>query len=148
MAQKRSILNTFAYITTGVVFGAAVFISIFEGNSTISVDILWEILGISFLSSMGNFIYYSNNEERYSTWTKRQLMIRTILHYLYINAIVLGSGLAFHWFYWYRIDMMAVMIAIILVVFALIWSINFFHDKKLAIQLNEKLMEHYQKSRD
>lgn len=146
MNMIKSILNTFAYVTTGVVFGTAVFINIFEGNARVSVGILWEILGVSFLCSMGNLIYYDKNiDYYYYSYSKRQRIIRTILHYLYINIVVLGCGLTFEWIYWNRIDMIAVMIALIMIIFILIWSINFLRHKKVATQLNEKLEEFYRR---
>ncbi len=145
MNKIKEILNTFAYVTTAVVFGTAVFINIFWKNTELSVTILWEILFVSLLCSFGNLFYYCKNSESKETLTKQQLVIRMVLHYFYINVIVIGSGLVFDWFYWYRIDMMGAMVVIILVIFVSIWFINLQRDKKLAIQLNERLKEYYTK---
>lgn len=141
----KEILNTFAYVTTGVVFATAIFISIFWKKTELSVSILWEILSVSLLCSLGNLFYYSKNMEYMEALTKQQLAFRTILHYLYINVVVIGSGFIFEWYYWYRADMMGAMIVIILIIFVSIWFINLHRDKKLAMQLNEKLKEYYTK---
>lgn len=145
MNKMKEILNTFAYVTTGVVFATSVFIKIFWPNEELSVNIFFEMLSISFLCSLGNLFYYSNQGDGKETLSKSQLVVRTILHYIYINFIVIGGGLAFEWFYWYRIDMIIAMVFSIFVVFVIIWIVYLQRDKRLAMQLNQKIREYYEK---
>jgi hypothetical protein len=145
MNKRKEILNTFAYVTTGVVLATTIFIKIFWPNAKLSVDIFFEIISISFFCSLGNLFYYCGKGYSKEKLSKNQLLVRTILHYLYINSIVIGGGLTFKWFYWYRIDMMIAMVFGIMLVFAVIWVVNVQRDRRLALQLNEKLREYYEK---
>ncbi|PXV86017.1 hypothetical protein C8E03_11496 [Lachnotalea glycerini] len=145
MSKIKSILNTFVYVTTAVVFATAVYIKIFWKNSDLSVDILWEILSVSLFCSFGNLFYINKHNDFKDSWSKKQLVIRTVLHYFYINLIVIGFGIFYEWFYWYRIDMMLAILVMILVIFATIWFVNLQRDKRLAIQLNQKIREYYTK---
>ena len=56
-------------------------------------EILWQILGVSFLCSISTFIYPDRE------MSKKASTILMVVHYLIINAIVLGCGLKFVWFY-------------------------------------------------
>lgn len=141
----KSILNTFAYVTTGVLVGTAIYIKIFWGNPQLSVETLWQILAVSFLCSLGNIIYINKQIELDDNSLKKQLLIRIVAHYLYINSIVIGFGFVFDWFHWYRVDMMISISLMIFVIYVIIWFINFMRDKELANQLNEKLREYYKK---
>lgn len=143
LQKLKSILSTFTYVTTGVLFCSAFFIQIFGDGITLSVDILWQILSISFLCSLGNLLYFSKGSDRKGGLEKKQLLVRAIIHYFYINIIVIGSGLFFEWFYWYRVDMMVTMFFMILIIYLAIWVINYKKDKMLADRINEKLKEQY-----
>jgi Co/Zn/Cd efflux system component len=145
MLKTKTILNTFAYVTTGVVIGTSIYIKVFWNNPQLSVDIFLQILFVSFLCCTGNLFYYYNDMKQKEGLSRKQFLIRIILHYFYINIIVIGAGLIFEWFYWYRIDMMIAILVMILVIYTCIWFINFQRDKKLAMQLNEKLKEYYKK---
>jgi hypothetical protein len=138
----KEILNTFTYVTTSVVLGSAIFIKIFWGDPILSVDILWQILSVPFLCCMGNYFYSQK------VLSKRQLIVHTVLHYIYINIVVIGSGIYFRWFDWKRIDMIGSMILMIAIIFGAIWIINRERDKKLAEKLNKKLEEYLAKRED
>ncbi|WP_099466544.1 DUF3021 domain-containing protein [Konateibacter massiliensis] len=142
MSWIKSILNTFAYTTTGTLLGAAVYTELFWKNFEVSMGILWQILAVGFLCSLGNLLYYNGGREKSEKW---QFLLRVSLHYLYINGVVIGCGLLFEWFYWYRLDMMAAIVAVILVIFVVIWTVSYQKDKRLAERLNEKLRGYYQK---
>ncbi|MBA4687822.1 DUF3021 family protein [Candidatus Galacturonibacter soehngenii] len=145
MGKIKSIINTFSYITTCVIIGTAIYIKVFWQNTQLTVDILWQILSVSLLCSLGNVLYFDNHKELDEKSLKKRFLIRIIVHYLYINCIVIGFGLIYEWFYLDRIDMMVSIFIMILFIFILIWFTNFLRDKELAEQLNEKLKEYYKK---
>lgn len=145
LGKIKSILNTFTYISTGVLIGSAIYIKIFWNRPQLTGDILWQILSVSLLCSLGNLLYFDNKFELDKKNFKKRFLIRLIVHYLYINCIVIGLGLIYEWFYLYRVDMMISIVIMIFIIFVLIWSTNFLRDKELAEQLNEKLKEYYKK---
>lgn len=145
LGKIRSILNTFSYISTAILIASATYIKLFWLNAQLTVDILWQITSVALLCSLGNILYFDSHNEMDEKKLKKRFVIRTIIHYLYINFIVIGLGLIYDWFYLYRVDMMVSIVIMILVIFIVIWSINFLRDKEVAEQINEKLKEYYKK---
>lgn len=74
----------------------------------------------------------------------REVIIRTVIHYLIINAIILGCGYLFDWYNirnpWSVLVMMITIALIYVCVSALAWKRSFDEAKRM----NEKLQE-YQK---
>ena len=100
----REILLTFCMVTTGSMFVSAAYIKVFwPGDPQVNVDILWQIPVIAFVCSLGNFIH------PYRAVSRRRVICQKILHYLYINAMVLGGGYYFAWIEKGNMPMLAVM---------------------------------------
>lgn len=140
--KKRMVelLLTFCMVTTGSVFVCAVYNEVFwPGDRYLDGDILWQLLALAFLCSIGNFIH------PYREISRRRATINKGLHYLYINAVVLGSG---YWFKWMNIDnlfMLAVMLLGILTVFAVVSFVIWRVHKEESESLNRKLKEYQQR---
>ena len=76
-------------ITTGIVLVTAVYIGVFWGSgSEIEVNILWQILIVSALCTLGSLLIPCEAEKEVS---KRSMFVRMILYFIYVNA---GTGLA------------------------------------------------------
>jgi hypothetical protein len=58
MEILKKIIQTFAYIATGSLISAALFITIFIPKEKLEVTLLWEIIVIAAVCSLGNFIFY------------------------------------------------------------------------------------------
>lgn len=139
--KKRMVelLLTFCMVTTGSVFVCAAYNEVFWPQGTfLDGNILWQLLALAFVCSLGNFIH------PYREISRRREVIDIGLHYVYINVVVLGSG---YWFGWMDIEnvaMLAVMLLGILVVFAVvsfaIWRIH----ARESENLNRKLREYQQ----
>lgn len=133
----KEILLTFCMVTTGSVLVSAVYIKVFwPDDPQVSVDILWQIPVIAFICSLGNFLY------SYREAGRRRMLCRKLLHYLYINAVVLGGGYCFAWIEGGNILMPAVMALGILVVFAVVSAVVWGWHKKETERLNSKLQEY------
>lgn len=90
--RLKEMLYTFSSIVTGVLFAAALFITVFSGSEAmIPVQLLWQILTVSFVCMLGNLLYACK------PIIKRRSLCR-ILHYLYISAAVFGCGRIFNWY--------------------------------------------------
>lgn len=139
--KKRivELLLTFCMVTTGSVFVCAVYNQVFWPRGTLlESDILWQLLALAFVCSLGNFIH------PYREISRRRSVVNKGLHYLYINVVVLGSG---YWFEWMDIDnifMFAVMFLGIAVVFAVVSFVIWRLHKRESESLNQKLKEYQQ----
>lgn len=139
----REILLTFCMVTTGSMFVSAAYIKVFwPGDPQVNVDILWQIPVIAFVCSLGNFIH------PYRAVSRRRVICQKILHYLYINAMVLGGGYYFAWIEKGNMPMLAVMALGIMLVFAAVSAVVWSWHKKEAERLNSKLQEYQAKKGD
>lgn len=142
MKKLKDFLFAFVCITTGVLFVSAAYITIFWPQVMLGVEILWQIIFVSFLCSVGICIFPEQQEAN-----RRRVVLLHFLSYLEINVIVLGCGF---WFGWFRLDdvlmvvgMVVAIAFVFLLVSAAIWNWN----KRLAAEMNGKLLE-YQKKID
>lgn len=142
--KKRMVelLLTFCMITTGSVFVCAVYNKIFwPYDSSLDEDILWQLLALAFLCSMGNFLH------PYKEISRRRVMAEKILHYLYINAVVLGCGYGFGWIDKDNVSMLLVMLLGILLVFVVVSFVVWRLHARESENLNWKLREYQQAGR-
>lgn len=132
----KEIFLTFCMVTTGIVFATLIYVKIFYGMNDLDADILWQILVTSFLCSLGNLIHPMREVG------KRRFKVDLLLHYLYINAIVLGAGNYFEWFDLsvpsMTFGMMILIIIIFIAISAAIWTM----ETRESRRLNEKLQEY------
>ncbi|POP31483.1 DUF3021 domain-containing protein [Lactonifactor longoviformis] len=137
--RMQDMLAMFFRITTGIVFVTAVYIGIFWGSgSEIGVNILWQILMVSALCTLGSLLLPCGAEKEVS---KRGMLVRMILYFIYVNAVVLGCGLWFAWFSPSKPHMLAGMEVCIIGVFAIVTSVSYFSAYRMAEQMNRKLRE-------
>ena len=139
MRKLKELAFTFSTITTCTIIAATVFISIFWKETTIDTSILWQILVCSFFCTLGNLLY--TQEEK----SKQQFYALLVLHYLYINAVVLLSGLFFQWFYADNPIMVLTMITIIAIVFSFVYIMLQIRSKRDAAVMNERLKAYIKK---
>ena len=106
----------------------------------IETVVLWQIPAVSALCTLSCLIYPWNR-----ILGKTEMGIRTVIHYLLVNGIVLGAGF---WFEWYRIDRLGSVVSMVLtiaVVFGLVSAITWAQALEEAKQMNERLREYQQK---
>lgn len=139
--KKRAVelLLTFCMVTTGSVFVCAVYNKIFwSGDTFLEADILWQLLAMAFVCSLGNFIH------PYREISRRRELFDRGLHYVYINVVVLGCGYGFGWMDIENIFMLAAMTLGILVVFVIVsFVIMRLHERETE-NLNRMLKEYQQ----
>ncbi len=133
MKKIADVFNTFVYVVTAVVFGSVVYITIFWGDSTLGVKLLWEILLVSFLCSLGTLLYPEKKASKKVIWLCRAL------HYVMVNAVVLGCGIWFEWFYADNLPMVFGMLILIAVIFATASFIFWKRGLRMAALMNERL---------
>ena len=139
MRILKELLFTFSAITTCTVIGTAVYISIFWKNAELSSAILWQIIICSLLCTLGNLLFRKEPKSR------RLYYGIVFLHYLYINAVVLLSGLYFEWFYLDRIQMVLSMLLMIACIFLIVYATLQLRSKRNTMLMNERLQRYYKK---
>lgn len=137
LSRIKEVLQTFPYVVTGVLFACALFITIFNEEAYIPAGLFWQILAVSFLCVLGDLFFPQRD------MTGRERRVRRLLHYLYINVVVFGSGWIFHWYDAGNLIMNAFMFLMIIVI---CYSVSFViqrRNRRLSELLNERL-EQYQ----
>ncbi|WP_300810052.1 DUF3021 family protein [uncultured Acetatifactor sp.] len=140
MKKIRFLFKVFSTVTAFVVVAVAVFTTILEPAPMIETVVLWQIPAVSALCTLSCLIYPWNR-----ILGKTEMGIRTVIHYLLVNGIVLGAGF---WFEWYRIDRLGSVVSMVLtiaVVFGLVSAITWAQALEEAKQMNERLREYQQK---
>ncbi len=137
LSRIKEMFHTYSYVVTGVLFACALFITVFNRTGIIPAILLWQILAVSFLCVLGN-LFFPQHE-----MTRRERIVRRLLHYLYINLVVFGSARVFYWFDEDNLLMNVFMFLIILVVFFTVSYTVHRENRKLSALLNERL-EQYQ----
>lgn len=140
MRRLRDVAFVFVCVTTCVLFVTALYITVFWQQAVLGVEILWQILGVSFLCSIVTF-FYPRREVG-----KGAMMCIYIGHYVLTNAVVLGCGLWFQWFYIDNLPMVLAMLMAIAVVFVLVSAVVWRRGKKQAELMNERLRLYQQES--
>ena len=138
MRILKELMFTFSAITTCVI-GAAIYISIFWKNPELSSAILWQIIVCSLLCTLGNLLFRKEPKSR------RLYYGIVFLHYLYINTVVLLSGLYFEWFYLDSIQMVLSMLLMIACIFLIVYTTLQLRSKRDTMLMNERLQTYYKK---
>lgn len=135
----KNLINVFSKITICVLVASATYITAFWGwNAQISVQILWQILVVSAVCSIPILMYPRDGEKELS---KKGMIVRQILHFIYVNIAVLGLGRLFGWFYFTNMKMLAFMEALIVFVYVAVNLIIYINERMVAENLNRRLKE-------
>lgn len=141
MKKIKDLFYTFVCVTTCVVFAASVFITLLNPSIIFGVELLWQILIVSFLCSIGIFIYPEREV------SKKTMLWLIILHYIEVNAVVLGSGILFEWFHVGNLMQVIGMLIMIAVIFVVVSVVCFRRAGQLANRMNEQLRKMQEESR-
>lgn len=139
MKKLKELAFTFSCVTTCTLIGSAIYISIFCKDALLDVYILWQILGCSFLCTLGNFLYI--NKEK----SKSRYYTIIGIHYLYVNVVVLSCGILFEWFSLDNLMMVIAMLLMIAMIFIFIACLLQIRLKKHTDLMNQKLKEYVKK---
>ena len=104
-----------------------------------SSAILWQIIVCSLLCTLGNLLFRKEPKSR------RLYYGIVFLHYLYINTVVLLSGLYFEWFYLDSIQMVLSMLLMIACIFLIVYTTLQLRSKRDTMLMNERLQTYYKK---
>ena len=139
MKRIGFIINTFAMITTLTLAAVAIFTLVLFPTDSISPFLLVEILGASLLCALSTLIFPWGRGMRIG-----EVIVRTVLHYLIINAIILGCGYLFGWYNIRNPWSVLVMMITIALIYGGVSAVSWKRSLDEAKRMNKKLQE-YQK---
>lgn len=139
MAKLKMFFEVFTTVTTCVVFGVAVYCGIFFPGVQFGMEMMWQILLVSLLTSAGALMYKDE-------LSKKSTKIRCVLHYLMVNVIVVVCGIWFNWFHTDDLAQVIGMLILIAVVFLTVSAISWKKVMKEADLMNRKLAEYQERT--
>ena len=135
----KVLIDLYAKITLGVLFAAAFYISVLWGfNAQISVRILWQIPIVSAVCTVPILMFPTDGERELS---KKGMLIRRIIYFVFVNCSVLGLGWLFGWFIIEKPETVALMECMIIVVYVIVNAVCYINDNAAARNMNRKLEE-------
>ena len=134
METLKKLFVTFVSVIAGTTISTASFLSIFGRDVQFSVVLLWQIIGMSVVCTFGNVMYLSKHEI-----SKNQMKLRLIIHYLYINMIVIGGAFLFGWLEPGYIPQLIVILTLIAVVYLGVTILGNQMEEKTAENMNKLL---------
>ena len=140
MSRIRFMLHVFSTVLTGVVIMVAVFITVINPTDTVASALFWQMPLVSAACTLISLMYPWGSE-----MGKTELIIKTVIHYILVNVIVLGSGALFYWYNPSQFRNIAAMVLAIAVVFGGINAFSWKRASSDAARLNEKLEEYHKK---
>ena len=137
----QKLVQTFCFVITGSLFATTLFITFLSPKISFGVEVLWQIIILSFFSSNLSIIFYSSKE-----LSKKQLLRRKILHFFLLNIVLLGCAYYFHWFMISEIGKSIIFVILSFIVYVFVSISCFSSEKKQAATLNEKIKQYQKKS--
>ncbi len=138
MENVKKIIQTFFYVLSGSIISTAVFMTIFLRDLYFNVEIIWQVIIMAAITSLGTLIYHSKKEI-----SKKQMRLRHIVHYTYINAVVLGCAVLWQWINIHRISQIITIIVLVGGVYFSVTTVMFNNEKRIAERINQRLRTKY-----
>lgn len=127
----KLVFEQFLMITVGVLLGTSILFLI-DGQEVIPVYYPFEIIFIGFVTSLLSFMYYFKKEP-----TKKQFIIRVIIHFILLVIVVIGLGAMLN--FYDSFEGALIVFVVILFVYAFVWIASAIINKKTSDEINEAL---------
>lgn len=139
MERIENMIMLFIKTTVGVLFAAAVYITVLLGwDLKFGVELLWQILLVSLVCTIGSLFFPIDDVKQVS---RLSMLIHTILYYIYVNAAILFCGFQFGWFSFNNLEQVIGMLLLIALVYGIMAAYSYWTAYRLAEKMNEKLKE-------
>lgn len=138
MENVKKIIQTFFYVLSGSIISTAVFMTIFLRDLYFNVEVIWQVILMAAITSLGTLIYRSKKEI-----SKKRMRLRLIIHYTYINVVVLGCAVLWEWVNIHRISQIITMVLLVGGVYFSVTTAMFNNEKRIAENINQRLRTKY-----
>lgn len=129
-AFKMSVTHFFV-ICVAILFFTTIS-NLVAGNKTLSIQFPFQIMITGVLTALPSMLFYFKNEP-----TKRQYILRFVIHFFIIEAVVMCLGFAFNW-YDNIIEALCIAFVVVLV-YAVVLIYTKFSDMTTAKDINDAL---------
>lgn len=129
------ILSRFSIIVTCICIAVPTFDVIIEGELTNIDMMLFEIVAVSLLCSLGELLILKIN------FLQKRYIFLSFIYYIYVNLCVIGFGCIVGWFDYKNPPELIVIAIIILLIFIVNFLVTYIHDKNLSNKINSRLEE-------
>lgn len=140
MARLKLLFDVFTKVTTCIVLGAALYCILFFSDGMFDEYILWQLLLVSFLTSLG-VLFYTDDIQ------KKSMKIACVLHYLFNNVVVIGCGIWFGWIDAGKPLQIISMVVLVALIFGTVSVISWKKSQKEAEIMNERLAQYQEKAK-
>ena len=138
MESVKKVIQTYFYVLSGSIISTAIFMTIFLPDLYFNVEVIWQVIVVAAITSLGTLIYRTKREI-----SKNQMRIRHIIHFTYINVVVLGCAIIWKWI---NINCLSQFITMVLLVAGVYFSVTaamFSNEKRIAESINQRLRSRY-----
>lgn len=124
----KLVITHFFIITVGALFVTSIS-DLIEGNKMIPAELPWLILLTGIITALPSFLFCFKKEP-----SKRQFLVRCVLHFFVIEAIVMFEGRLFGWYSEFLGGI--ILFCMVLFVYILVWTYSYFVNRTLANDIN------------
>lgn len=142
MSRLRALFHIYAMVMAGVTLATAVFTTMINPVEKVEAALLWQMMLVSGVCALTALIYPWNRE-----MSKTEAIVKTVIQYVLVNVIVLGSGALFEWYNPSNFFSIAAMVLAIAVIFGAVTTGSWKRASLDAARMNERL-EEYQKRKE
>jgi len=135
LGYVRKFLSSFTAIFTCIILASTVFIGIYS-NPYLPFRLIVQSLILAAVSALLNFIYYSDKPIY-----KREMAVRTGIHFGAILTIVLFSAWKFEWFSFSHTSSVVTFLLLFLAIYLTVWLASFTGDLLDERKINKRLKE-------
>lgn len=139
--KMRFLIDIFSRVTTCMVFVVAVFTTMINPLDRIEAVILWQIPAVAAPISLLTLIYPWDRPM--GRW---ECLVRKAIHYILVNGVVLGAGIAFDWYNPKSIGSVISMLVSIAAAFIIVSFISWSGSARDAKRMNERLQDMQEKN--
>ncbi len=143
LERLKRLLLDFMLITAGITLSAAVFCTLFYRDALFNIELLWQIVLLSFLCTLPSLVFTSKTE-----LTKKQMLVRQIIHLGILLTLLLFFALRWEWIESDKIVHIIVFILLIAIVYTVVTYFTYVKDKMVAKMLNDRLSKYKQNKMD
>lgn len=134
----KNFFRIYARITAWTIFATSSFITVFWGwDLDLNVGLLWQMQMIVFVCTAGSILIVGEMDVD----SKKVVLIKFILNYLYVNGVIMSGGFYFDWFSFSNWKMVVSMQLLIAIGYLIIVIFGFYVANREAEQMNQKLAE-------
>lgn len=138
MERIKILFDVFTKVVTCVTFGMIVYCMLFFPGISFGIEMLWQMLLVSFLTSAGTLLYKDDIRQK-------NMKVMCVVHYLLVNVIVVGCGLWFGWFSLGNVPQMTGILIVIALVFLAVSAVSWKKARQMADLMNSRLSEYQEK---